>query len=63
MSEQQTAPASEPDEAKAKFKEALERKRGRQAEAHSEGTVGGSRIHEAHGRAGAKRTFRRKSGG
>ena len=52
-----------PDEAKARFLDALERKRGRQADAHSAGTPGSSRIHEAHGRAGAKRTFRRKSGG
>lgn len=50
--------------AKDKFREALERKRGQQAdraaaaEAHGE-----SKIHGEHGAAGGKRTFRRKSGG
>lgn len=46
---------------KAKFREALERKRSHQAERAAE-AHGESKIHEAHGAAGAKRTFRRKSG-
>lgn len=49
-------------DAKDKFREALERKRGQQndraTEAHAE-----SKIHGEHGAAGGKRTFRRKSGG
>ncbi|WAX55939.1 DUF5302 domain-containing protein [Jatrophihabitans cynanchi] len=49
------------DDPKAKFREALERKRHHQAERAAE-THGESKIHEAHGAAGAKRTFRRKSG-
>jgi hypothetical protein len=49
------------DDPKAKFREALERKRTHQAERAAE-THGESKIHEAHGAAGAKRTFRRKSG-
>jgi hypothetical protein len=46
---------------KAKFREALERKRTHQAERAAE-THAESKIHGAHGAAGAKRTFRRKSG-
>ncbi|HJQ00954.1 MAG TPA: DUF5302 domain-containing protein [Jatrophihabitans sp.] len=57
-------PPTEPDdELKAQFLEALARKKGR----HADG-VGGSgpesgKIHEAHGKVGGKRQFRRKSGG
>ncbi len=54
---------SEQAEIKDKFREALERKKAQ----HSDGVGGpggpGSKIHEAHGKAGAKRQFRRKSGG
>jgi hypothetical protein len=56
--------ATEPDtDLKAQFLEALARKKGRQADG-----VGGSgpesnKIHEAHGKVGGKRQFRRKSGG
>jgi len=56
--------ATEPDtELKAQFLEALARKKGRQPDG-----VGGSgpescKIHEAHGKVGGKRQFRRKSGG
>jgi hypothetical protein len=53
---------AEKTDAKDKFREALERKRSNQsaraAESHAE-----SKIHGEHGAAGAKRTFRRKSGG
>jgi hypothetical protein len=48
--------------AKDKFREALERKRSHQADRAAE-AHGESKIHGAHGAAGAKRTFRRKSGG
>jgi hypothetical protein len=54
----------EPDEVKDKFRAALERKRGHQAERAAEATErDGSKIHGEHGAAGGKRTFRRKSGG
>jgi hypothetical protein len=47
---------------KSQFREALERKRGQ----HQDGAGGpggrDSKIHEAHGKAAAKRQFRRKSG-
>ena len=55
--------ASSADEAQPKFREALERKRAREA-----GTVGAPRgrdpgkIHGAHGPARNRRSFRRKSG-
>ncbi len=54
-------PAAAGGDAKEKFREALERKRGRQAAQHDEGH-GDSKIHGTHGAAGGKRTFRRKSG-
>jgi uncharacterized protein DUF5302 len=54
--------ADKEDDAKAKFREALERKKQRQhpdnGPAQSESKAGG-----AHERAGGKREFRRKSGG
>lgn len=50
-------------ELKDKFRAALERKK----QQHADGVGGpggqGGKIHEAHARAGAKRQFRRKSGG
>lgn len=51
-------------DAKEKFREALERKRGQQADrAAAAEAHGDSKIHGTHGAAGGKRTFRRKSGG
>lgn len=49
------------DEAKRKFREALDRKKAKEQNrpAHLDG---GSSVHEAHGKAGGKREFRRKSG-
>ena len=65
-----TADAQEPedttpdDELKRKFREALERKRVTQAETNAAGRgKDSSKIHGAHGPAGGKRSFRRKSGG
>ncbi|GLX01617.1 DUF5302 domain-containing protein [Microtetraspora sp. NBRC 16547] len=52
------------DEMKRKFREALERKKRTQAERNATG--GGkdpSKVHAAHGPAGGRRSFRRKSGG
>lgn len=51
------------DEARRKFREALENKRARQADASGGRAPGGSgKIHSPHGPARSKRTFRRKSG-
>ena len=50
------------DEQKRRFLEALEAKRGN-AGRGAGGGPSDSKIHSAHGKAGAKRQFRRKSGG
>ncbi|MFI1968768.1 hypothetical protein BLA24_12045 [Streptomyces cinnamoneus] len=55
--------AHQEDDAKRKFREALDRKRGKAAEgAQSARNRDGSKIHGAHGKAGGQRSFRRKSG-
>jgi hypothetical protein len=51
------------DDVKAQFRDALERKKSQHADGHGAGGPAGSKIHESHTRAGAKRMFRRKSGG
>jgi hypothetical protein len=62
-------PALAPDEdgqydLKAKFREALARKRGTQAEAAAQAaSTEGSKVRRGHGPAASQRTFRRKSGG
>lgn len=49
---------------KRKFREALARKRGTQADAADlAANTGTSKIHGAHGPAASQRSFRRKSGG
>lgn len=51
------------DEMKRRFREALERKQGKNAAAN--GSVSGqdpSKVHSAHGPAAGRRSFRRKSG-
>jgi hypothetical protein len=51
------------DEVKRKFREALERKQGKNAAAG--GSASGkdpSKVHSAHGPAASRRSFRRKSG-
>jgi Family of unknown function (DUF5302) len=56
--------ASAEDEARRKFREALERKRAREAgTGRARGGKDTGKIHGAHGPAGQKRSFRRKSGG
>ena len=58
------ASSPSPDDVKAKFREALQRKRGDHPDNSSDsGLRDGSKIHGEHGRAGGGRTFRRKSGG
>ncbi len=59
------AAAPEPeDEVKARFRAALERKRGAQNEAaNGRGGAGRSKVRGEHGPAAGQRSFRRKSGG
>jgi hypothetical protein len=54
-------PADDAQDAKDKFRAALERKRGQQ-HTQNAGAQDESKIHGAHQRAGGKREFRRKSG-
>jgi hypothetical protein len=52
------------DGARRKFREALERKRAKEADTgRGRGGQDTGKIHGAHGPAGQKRSFRRKSGG
>ncbi len=53
---------SDIDEVKRKFREALDRKRQIHAEGSGQGGRDASKIHGAHGPAGNRRSFRRKSG-
>ena len=56
--------ASAEDEARRKFREALDRKRAKEAgSGRGRGGQDTGKIHGAHGPAGQKRSFRRKSGG
>jgi len=56
--------ASAEDESRRKFREALDRKRAKEADTGSgRGSKDTGKIHGAHGPAGQKRSFRRKSGG
>jgi Family of unknown function (DUF5302) len=50
-----------PDAAKDKFREALERKRGKQ-HPHESASQNAAKVRDAHSAAGGKRNFRRKSG-
>ncbi|QKW20884.1 DUF5302 domain-containing protein [Kitasatospora sp. NA04385] len=54
--------AAAPEDQKAKFLAALQRK-GNGGRGSNGGPGGDSKIHGTHGAAGGKRTFRRKSGG
>lgn len=60
MAEQESE-KSTTDDAKAKFREALERKKQNQQQRPGH-LDAGSTVHSAHGKAGGKREFRRKSG-
>jgi hypothetical protein len=60
----QSDEAPAPEDVKAKFKEALDRKRADHLDnAADSAQRDGSKIHGEHGKAGGGRTFRRKSGG
>jgi hypothetical protein len=52
-----------PDDVKARFRDALERKKGRHADGLGAGGPNAGKISDVHSRAGGKRQFRRKSGG
>ena len=54
--------AAPEEDVRARFREALERKQAK-AKARETHADGSSKIHETHGPAAARRTFRRKSGG
>jgi hypothetical protein len=56
------ATASDFDDMKRKFREALERKRGAQASANADGARDTGKVHGSHGPASQRRSFRRKSG-
>ncbi|HWM33954.1 MAG TPA: DUF5302 domain-containing protein [Pseudolysinimonas sp.] len=57
----ESTPEQSADETKRKFREALERKK--QAQQNRPGHLdAGSAVQSAHGKAGGKREFRRKSG-
>lgn len=63
MASGKSEPHGADDEAKRKFREALERKRKQEADrAGSAGEQHSSKIQGTHGPAGGRRTFRRKSG-
>lgn len=51
-----------PGDLKSQFREALERKRGQQQDGGSGAAGRDGKVHEPHGKAAAKRQFRRKSG-
>jgi hypothetical protein len=51
------------DDLKRKFREALDRKKGRNGSANAEGAHATGKVHDAHGPASSRRSFRRKSGG
>jgi hypothetical protein len=55
--------SAEPDAVKARFREALERKKVQHGDGVGGGGPNSSKIHDVHSKAGAKRQFRRKSGG
>lgn len=57
------AESSDPADVKARFRDALERKKGRHADGVGAGGPGSGKISDVHSRAGGKRQFRRKSGG
>ncbi|MEO6822099.1 MAG: DUF5302 domain-containing protein [Candidatus Nanopelagicales bacterium] len=55
-------PAAAEDDLKRKYREALERKTSRSGASSPGDGEGESKIHDAHGPAGGKRAFRRRSG-
>jgi hypothetical protein len=60
--ESEHATPADLDETKRKFREALERKHQARGEGQGNGGRDDGKIHGAHGPAGSRRNFRRKSG-
>ena len=50
------------DDVKRKFREALDRKKGQHASGTADGAQATGKVHDAHGPASSRRSFRRKSG-
>ena len=64
MAEAASGPESPEDDAKRKFREALDRKRSQLAEHNqTQNGKGHGKVQGAHGPAQSRRSFRRKSGG
>lgn len=64
MADAASGPTSPEDDAKRKFKEALDRKRTKQADQNARQSArDGGKVQGAHGPAQSRRSFRRKSGG
>ncbi|MGQ0840268.1 DUF5302 domain-containing protein [Actinokineospora sp.] len=57
----ETEDGAEEQDLKSKFRQALARKQARSQSGEGHAT-GGSKVHDAHGKLGGKRQFRRKSG-
>ena len=57
------APDAGPADVKAKFLDALQRKKSQHADGVGGGGPNAAKIRDVHSRAGGKRQFRRKSGG
>jgi hypothetical protein len=57
------AGSGEPADVKARFRDALERKKDRHADGVGGGGPSSGKVSDVHSRAGGKRQFRRKSGG
>ena len=64
MADGATGPEGPEDDAKRKFREALDRKRTKHADLNARQSArDGGKVQNAHGPAQSKRSFRRKSGG
>jgi len=57
------AESPDPADVKARFRDALERKKSHQADGVGGSGPSAGKVHDVHARAGGKRQFRRKSGG
>jgi hypothetical protein len=60
--DEHSGPADPEDDVKRKFREALARRRGPQADGANARGQDPSKIHGTHGKSGGQRSFRRKSG-
>jgi hypothetical protein len=59
----EAAPDAGPADVKARFRDALQRKKSQHADGGGGGGPSAAKIRDVHSRAGGKRQFRRKSGG